>query len=88
MPRTFIHAALLFCAVSAAAHAEAAGSNKSSSGSSNEMICRYEQETGSHIKKRSCATRAAREQQARRDQDNLNRIQQRPTGSSSGPSRN
>ena len=88
MRRTFVQATLLFCAVSAAAHAEAASSNSSKSDSPNQLMCRYEQETGSHIKKRTCATRAVREEQARRDQENLNRLQQRPNGRSGGPATN
>lgn len=71
MSRLLISAALLLCATAApAAIAETA----SSGGSSNDMVCHYEQETGSHIKKRSCATRAEREDQAKRDQKEMQRL--------------
>jgi hypothetical protein len=79
MSRILISAAvaLLCAAASPAAFAEKPRSA--------EMVCRYEQSTGSHIKKRSCATRAAREEQAKRDQKEMERLTR---ATPSGPSTN
>ena len=39
-----------------------------------DIICTYEQPVGTHIKRRTCATRAERQERARRDQEALQRM--------------
>lgn len=45
-----------------------------------DVICTYQSEAGSHLKKRVCATRAARERKAQADQDRVKRVQQQNGG--------
>jgi len=46
-----------------------------------DLICTYEKTTGSHLKKRVCATRSDREQRARADQDAMGNIKRGGGGS-------
>lgn len=39
-----------------------------------DLICTYEQPVGTHIKRRTCATRADRDERARKDQEALQRM--------------
>lgn len=45
-----------------------------------DVICTYDQVVGSHLKKRRCATRAARDAQAEADQQALKNAQRRGKG--------
>ena len=66
MIRTLVSAAALLAFVAGAAPALAAESP-------NDLICTYDQDTGSHIKKRICTTRAVRDAQQKQGRDTLNR---------------
>ena len=42
-------------------------------GSPNDLVCRYEQDTGSHLKKRTCTTRAVRDEQEKAARETMAR---------------
>jgi hypothetical protein len=52
-----------------------------------DIVCTYEQSTGSHIKKRTCMTRGQRAERAQRDREMLDRVQDRNMRGA-GPSTN
>ena len=66
MIRTLVSVAALACALGAATPALAGGSP-------NDLLCKYEQDTGSHLKKRVCTTRAVREEQQKAARETMAR---------------
>lgn len=79
-----IVAAVLMAIVFSAAGAEAAPRPEDKAQEApprpDDVICTYQSEAGSHLKKRVCATRAARERKAQADQDMVKRVQQQNGG--------
>jgi hypothetical protein len=53
-------------------------------GSPDEVVCTFEQTTGSHLGHKVCATRRAREERAKEDQEALQSMQRSGAKSSSG----
>lgn len=74
-------AALLAAAVSSTAHAEIKkGAQAAAEAAPDDVICTYEKSVGSHIKRRVCATRAQRDEQAEADKRALAGAQRRGKG--------
>jgi hypothetical protein len=70
---------LLVAAVVAAAASPAWAETKKAAPveRADDIVCTYEQSTGSHIKKRTCMTRGQRAERAQRDREMLERAQDR-----------
>ena len=67
---------LLAAAAATSAQAETKKESKPVERSS-DVVCTYEQSTGSHIKKRNCMTRSQRAERAERDREAMERAQNR-----------
>lgn len=56
------------------------GAQAAAEAAPDDVICTYERSVGSHIKRRVCATRAQRDEQARADQEAMGNTQRRGKG--------
>ena len=82
MNRSLLAAALLACMLPATAATPAKSGKAQASGDS--LICTREASTGSHLRKRSCTTRAQREERRAQDREAAQRLREQPKALDSG----
>jgi hypothetical protein len=83
----FVAMALACAVLSATAAAAEKDDSKAAKPASSELVCTYETPVGSHVKKRTCVTRAQRDQRAEQDRGRMRDVQNRgsrPSGDSQG----
>jgi hypothetical protein len=62
------------------------GAKAAAEAAPDDVICTYEHSVGSHLKRRTCATRAQRNERARQDQDSVKRVGKGNTRRAAEPS--